>query len=69
MDHDFLDGIDEKFQSLMALQGKNGRSRSKVRNEDRWISQISDLLEGFSTAQKEQVLAFVQSLKQKAGPG
>ena len=71
MDHDFLDGIDAQFERLMNLQSesKNGRSKAKTRSEDRLIRQISELLEGFSTTQKEEVLVFVQSLRQKAGPG
>lgn len=67
MDHDFLDGIDEQFQRLMKLYGNgkgNGRPGSRSK-EDKMIMKIVDQLEGLSAAQKEDVLTYIQTLKQK----
>ena len=67
MDHDFLDGIDEQFQRLMKLHGNgkgNGRPGSKPK-EDRLTGKIVDQLDGLSPSQKEEVLAYIQTLKQK----
>ncbi len=69
MDSDFLDGIDDQFQRLMKLHGngkRNGRSNGRSNGDDRLILQIVENLEGLSRTQKEQVLVFVESLRQKA---
>jgi hypothetical protein len=71
MDHDFLDGIDEHFERLMKSHGngsRNGR-RNGNRNggsSDRTLSEIMDDLEELSKPQKKEVLAFIQSLKEKS---
>ncbi len=68
MDTDFLDGIDDQFQRLMKLYGngkRNGRSNGRASGEDRLLVEIMDQLHGFSRVQKEQVLVYIQSLKQK----
>jgi hypothetical protein len=65
--HDFLDGIDEQFQQLMKLHGNgksNGHARSRPRQES-ITGQILDELAGLTRAQREEVLAFIHSLKQK----
>jgi hypothetical protein len=65
MDNDFLDGIDEQFQRLMKLYGngkRNGRPMSRSK-EDRLINDIIDQLHKLSQRQKEEVLAFIQSLE------
>ena len=66
MDHDFLDGIDDQFQRLMKLgNGKrNGRSNGRT-GEDRLVLEIVSQLHGLSKEQKEEVMAFIQSLKQQ----
>jgi hypothetical protein len=67
MDHDFLDGIDEQFQRLMKVNGNgksNGRSGTRSK-EDRLVSRIVDELDGMSTDQKEEVLAYIKTLKHK----
>jgi hypothetical protein len=67
MEPDFLDGIDEQFQRLMKLNGNGKRNGRNGRSaEDRLAGEIVDELEGLSKIQKQQVLAYVQSLKQKA---
>jgi len=43
---------------------RNGRSNGHSL-DDRLTLEIVDAIQGFSKAQKEQVLAYVQSLKQK----
>jgi len=64
---DFLNGIDEQFQQLMKQHGNgksNGRSRAQAPEQSvtaRITAQIADL----SHSQREEVLAFIQSLKQK----
>ena len=64
---DFLDGIDEQFQRLMKLNGNGKRgSRNGRSGEDRLITEILDALEGLSNSERQQVLSYVQSLKQKA---
>jgi hypothetical protein len=64
---DFLDGIDEQFQRLMKLNGNGKRgSRNGRSGEDRLISEILDAIDGLSKSQRQQVLTYVQSLKQKA---
>ncbi len=68
-DPDFLDGIDDQFQRLMKLYGngkRNGRSNGRPVIDDRVILEILELLHGFSKSQKEEVLAYVQSVKSKA---
>ena len=67
MENDFLDGIDEQFQRLMKVNGngkRNGRSSPRT-PEDRISAEIVEHLHGFSQLQREEVLRFVQSLKQK----
>lgn len=67
MDNDFLEGIDEQFQRLMKLHGngkRNGRPVGRSQ-EDRVIAEIVDQLAKLSKAQRQEVLAFVQSLQQK----
>lgn len=67
MDNDFLEGIDEQFQRLMKLYGngkRNGRSPSKS-PDDRLVAEIVDQVHSLSQPQKEEVLAYIQSLKQK----
>jgi hypothetical protein len=64
---DFLDGIDEQFQRLMKQQGNgkgNGRTPApapELSATARIIEQIADL----SHSQREEVLAFIRSLKHK----
>jgi len=67
MDHDFLDGIDEQFQRLMKLHGNGrGNGRPGARSvEDRLVNKIVDELDGLSAGQKEDVLAYIHSLKKK----
>jgi hypothetical protein len=68
MENDFLDGIDEQFQRLMKLSGngkRNGRTSSKS-PEDNLIAAIVEQLYSLSQTEKEEVLAFVQSIHQKA---
>ena len=67
MEPDFLEGIDDQFQRLMKLYGngkRNGRSR-QYSTDDRLTLEIVESIQGFSKGQKEQVLAYIQSLKQK----
>ena len=67
MENDFLEGIDEQFQRLMKLYGngkRNGRSSSKS-PDDRLVAEIVDQIQPLTQPQKEEVLAFIQSLKQK----
>jgi len=64
---DFLEGIDEQFQRLMKLNGNGKRgSRNGRSGEDRLITEILDELDGLSKNQRQQVLTYIQSLKQKA---
>jgi len=68
MDPDFLEGIDDQFQRLMKLNGngkRNGRSNGQYSADDRLILEIVEGMQSFSKGQKEQVLAYIQSLKQK----
>ncbi len=48
----------------------NGNGKRGARNgrsgEDRLMSEIFDALDGLSTTQRQQVLFYIQSLKQKA---
>jgi hypothetical protein len=67
MDNDFLDGIDETFQSLMRLNGngkRNGHTMGRSR-EDRLTAEIVEHLQNLSKTQKEEVLSFVRSLEQQ----
>jgi len=67
MDHDFLEGIDDQFQRLMKLYGngkRNGRGTGRS-NEDRLLVEIIEHLNSLSKAQKEEVLAYIQGLKNK----
>ena len=64
---DFLDGIDDQFQKLMKQHGNgksNGRGRSHA-PEPSVTSQITDRIADLSHSEREEVLAFIQSLKQK----
>jgi hypothetical protein len=64
---DFLDGIDEQFQKLMKQQGNgksNGRTRSQA-PEPSVTSRIVEQIASLNHAQREEVLAFIESLKQK----
>ena len=68
MDPDFLDGIDDQFQRLMKLYGngkRNGRSHGRPTAEDRLVLEIVDQLQSLTKSQREEVLAYVQSLKSK----
>jgi hypothetical protein len=68
MDPDFLDGIDDQFQRLMKLYGngkRNGRSNGRPTLDDRLVLEIVEVLQSLSKSQKEEVLAYVQSLKSK----
>ena len=68
MDSDFLDGIDDQFQRLMQLHGngkRNGRSNGRSSGDDRMLVEIMDHVQALSRVQKEQVLVYIQSLKQK----
>ena len=67
MEPDFLEGIDDQFQRLMKLYGNGKRNRRSNGHsvDDRLILEIVDAIQGFSKGQKEQVLAYIQSLKQK----
>ncbi len=67
MDNDFLDGIDEQFQRLMKLHGngkRNGRPAGRSR-EDRLTNEIVDRLHNLSKSQKEEVLAYIQSIEKQ----
>ena len=64
---DFLDGIDDKFQRLMKQQG-NGKSNGRPSNhapEPSVTARITEQIADLSHSQREEVLAFIQSLKQK----
>lgn len=66
MDNDFLDGIDEHFERLMKLYGntkRNGGPLSRSRG-DRLVWAIIEHLQDLSKEKKEEVLSFIQSLKQ-----
>ena len=67
MEKDFLDGIDDTFQSLMKANGngkRNGQGPGRSR-EDRLISEIVEHLHNLSSSQKEEVLQFVSSLEKQ----
>jgi hypothetical protein len=64
---DFLNGIDEQFQRLMKQQGNgkgNGRP-SKTVPEQSLTARITEQISGLTHSQREEVLAFIQVLKQK----
>ena len=66
---DFLDGIDEQFQRLMKQQG-NGKSKGRSRTpspppQQSVTARITDEIASLSHSQREEVLAFIQALKQK----
>jgi hypothetical protein len=64
---DFLNGIDEQFQRLMKQQGNgkgNGRPRKPV-PEQSLTARITEEISGLTHSQREEVLAFIQVLKQK----
>jgi hypothetical protein len=68
MDSDFLDGIDDQFQRLMKLYGNGKRGASNGKSaEDRLAFEILEQVQALSGNQREQVLAYIQMLKQKAG--
>jgi hypothetical protein len=65
---DFLDGIDEQFQRLMKQHGNgksNGRGRTQAPPPQSVTARITEEIAGLSHSQREEVLAFIQSLKQK----
>jgi hypothetical protein len=65
---DFLDGIDEQFQRLMK-QHRNGKSNGRLPgrgDEESVTAQIIDQLGTLTRPQRQEVLAFIKSLKQKA---
>jgi hypothetical protein len=66
---DFLDGIDEQFQRLMKQQGNgkgngNGRTRNPA-PEQSVTAMIMEQISSLTHSQREEVLAFVRSLKHK----
>ena len=67
MDHDFLDGIDEQFQRLMKLYGtgKGDGPPGSMPREDRLTIKIVEQLAGLSAVQREEVLSYIQTLKEK----
>ena len=68
---DFLDGIDDQFQRLMKQQGNgkgNGKASGRARHNVPEVSVTSQIMEQISElthSQREEVLAFIQSLKHK----
>ncbi len=67
---DFLEGIDEQFQRLMKQQGNgksNGRTGTPAPPAKSVTSQIIDQIAGLTHFQREEVLAFIQTLKHKVG--
>jgi hypothetical protein len=65
---DFLDGIDEQFHRLMKQQGNgksNGRGSPAAPPPQSVTARITEEIAGLSHSQREEVLAFIQSLKQK----
>jgi len=68
---DFLNGIDQKFQELTKNQGEgpqngsqDGRARSNA-PEPTVTARIIKRLPTLTHSQREEVLAFIKSLKQK----
>jgi hypothetical protein len=65
---DFLDGIDEQFQRLMKQHGNgksNGRGRAQAPPQQSVTARITEEIASLNHSQREEVLAFIQSLKQK----
>lgn len=65
---DFLDGIDEQFQRLMKQHGNgksNGRGRTQAVPQQTVTARITEEIAALTHSQREEVLAFIQSLKQK----
>jgi hypothetical protein len=65
---DFLDGIDEQFQRLMKQHGNgksNGRGRTQAPTQQSVTARITEEIAGLTHSQREEVLAFIHSLKQK----
>lgn len=69
MENDFLDGIDEAFQTLMERNGTARRSTPTVgrSRDDRLVSEIMEQLQYLSKPQKEEVLKLVRSLQAQKG--
>ena len=67
MENDFLDGIDERFQELMKLNGNGKRTGDSIgqSKEDRLITEIVDHLHNLSKLQQEEVLTFIRSLQKQ----
>ena len=67
MENDFLDGIDERFQELMKLNGNGKRNGDSIgqSKEDRLITEIVDHLHNLSKLQQEEVLTFIRSLQKQ----
>jgi len=64
---EFLEGIDDQFQRLMKQQG-NGKSNGEARiSEESATARIIRQIAGLTHTQREELLAFIQSLKQKVG--
>jgi hypothetical protein len=64
---DFLKGIDEQFQKLVKQQG-NGKGNGRPRNvvpEQSVTARIMEQISSLTHSQREEVLAFIQVLKQK----
>jgi len=65
---DFLNGIDEEFQRLMKQQGNgkgsNGRERPRP-PQDTVTARIAEAIAYLSHEQREEVLAFIRTLRQK----
>ena len=64
---DFLDGIDDQFQRLMK-QHANGKDNGRTRNnapEPSVTARIMEQISELTHSQREEVLAFIQSLKHK----
>jgi hypothetical protein len=65
---DFLDGIDEQFQRLMKQQGNgkgNGRARTPAAPAQSVTASIIEQISDLTHSQREEVLAFIKSLKHK----
>ena len=64
---DFLNGIDEQFQRLLKQHG-NGKTNGRVRQnapKETLTARITQQISGLTHSQREEVLAFIQSLKHK----
>ena len=63
---EFLDGIDEQFQRLMKQGNGKGNGRARTPAPEQTVTaRIVESLGSLSHTQREEVLAFIQSLKQK----